>query len=114
MPARSVAVLVDEQAPPAVATFTVGAPNKLLAKAGSAVHYVGAVLAADGSKPVGTVTITDGSKVLATVELTAKDRGRFSVKLPKLSAGVHVIRASFDGGEGFADSGSFPVPLILW
>ena len=114
VPARSVAVLVDEQAPPAVATFTVGAPNKLLAKAGSAVLYVGAVLAADGSKPVGTVTITDGSKVLATVELTAKDRGRFSVKLPKLSAGVHVIRASFDGGEGFTDSRSFPVPLILW
>ncbi|MDR6905419.1 pullulanase-type alpha-1,6-glucosidase [Agromyces sp. 3263] len=114
VPARSVAVLVDEQAPPVVATFTIGAPNKLLAKAGSAVHYVGAVLAADGSTPVGTVTITDGSKVLATVELTAKDRGRLSVKLPKLSAGVHAIQASFDGGEGFADSGSFPVPLILW
>ena len=49
VPARSVAVLVDEQAPPAVATVTVGAPNKLIAKAGSAVQ----VRRARCSRPTG-------------------------------------------------------------
>ena len=46
VPARSVAVLVDEQPPPAVTTVTVAAPNKLFAKAGSAVKVQGTVFAA--------------------------------------------------------------------
>ncbi|MFD4422291.1 pullulanase-type alpha-1,6-glucosidase [Agromyces sp. NPDC058484] len=114
VPARSVAVLVDEQAPPAVATLTIGAPNKLIARAGAAVTYVGGVFALDGSRPQGTVTITDGSTVIATVELAESDRGRIAVKLPKLSRGLHIIRASFDGGEGYGDSTSFPVPILIW
>ena len=114
VPARSVAVLVDEQAPPEVATVTVAAPNKLLAKAGSAVKVEGRVFALDGSRPVGTLTVLDGSTVIATVEVRASDRGRVSVQLPKLPRGLHLIRTSFDGGEGFGDSRSFPVPLILW
>ena len=56
----------------------------------------------------------DGSKVVATVELTAADRGRIDVKLPKLPRGLHLIRTTFDGGDGFADSTSMPVPLLLW
>ena len=36
VPARSVAVLVDEQAPPAVATGVIAVPSKVFAKAGSA------------------------------------------------------------------------------
>lgn len=114
VPARSVAVLVDEQAPPAVTTFTVAAPDKLLAKAGSAVKVRGTVFALDGSAAVGTVRVYDGGNVIAEVELVAGDRGRFEVKLPKLPRGLHLLRAEFDGGEGYADSQSFAVPLILW
>ena len=36
------------------------------------------------------------------------------MKLPKLPGGLHLVRAVFDGGEGYADSQSFTVPLILW
>ncbi len=43
VPARSVAVLVDEQPPPAVATVTIAAPNKLIAKAGSSVKVAAQV-----------------------------------------------------------------------
>jgi hypothetical protein len=114
VPARSVAVLVDEQPPPAVATFTVAAPNKLLAKAGSGVQVFGSVMALDGSAPLGTITVLEGDTVLATAEVTADSAGRFKAKLPKLPAGVHLIRTTFDGGEGYADSQSFTVPLVLW
>ncbi|WP_022891192.1 pullulanase-type alpha-1,6-glucosidase [Agromyces subbeticus] len=114
VPARSVAVLVDEQPPPAVATFTVATPNKLLAKAGSAVRMQGQVFALDGAAPVGTLRVFDGGTAIAETELVAGDRGRFAVKLPKLPRGLHLLRAEFDGGDGFADSQSFTVPLLLW
>ncbi|HEY1104640.1 MAG TPA: pullulanase-type alpha-1,6-glucosidase, partial [Agromyces sp.] len=114
VPARSVAVLVDEQPPPAVATIAVGAPNKALAKAGSAVKYVGVVTALDGSEPVGTFAIYDGDTKIAEVELDASDRGRVSVKLPKLPAGLHLVHGVFTGGDGYADATTVPVPLVLW
>ncbi|MET4156623.1 pullulanase-type alpha-1,6-glucosidase [Agromyces sp. PvR057] len=114
IPARSVAVLVDEQPPPAVATVTVAAPNKLLAKAGSAVKVVGQTFAVDGGRPVGTITVLDGGTVVATATLKASDRGRFQLDLPKLGKGLHLIRTSFDGGEGFGDSRSLPIPLLIW
>ncbi|MDQ0894574.1 pullulanase-type alpha-1,6-glucosidase [Agromyces ramosus] len=114
VPARSVAVLVDEQPPPAVSTATVATPNKLVAKAGSAVKVAVQVFAADGSAPVGTLTVFDGATAIATVELTAGDDGRAKIKLPKLPAGLHLISTSFDGGEGYAGSQSAPVPLLLW
>lgn len=114
VPARTAAVLVDEQPPPAVSTVTVAAPNKLVAKAGSAVKVAAQVFTADGSAPVGTLTVFDGGTAVATVEVTAADAGKLVVKLPKLPAGLHVISTSFDGGEGYADSQSVPVPLLLW
>ena len=77
-------------------------------------HVVGSVVALDGSAPVGTITVLEGDTVLATAEVTADAAGVFKVKLPKLPAGVHLVRTTFDGGDGFADSASMPVPLILW
>lgn len=115
VPARSVAVLVDEQEPPAVATSVVAVPSKILAKAGSAVKVSGEVTTADGTEPVGTVTVLDGDQVVATTELAAGDRGRFTnVKLPKLGAGVHVLTVVFDGAEGYAGSQSVPMAIVLW
>ena len=65
VPARSVAVLVDEQVEP-VDTKIVAKPSKLLVKAGSTVTVSGRVTAQDGSAPVGTVTVTDRGTVVAT------------------------------------------------
>jgi hypothetical protein len=107
-------VLLDEQEPPAVATGVIAVPNKVLAKAGSAVKIAGQVWAADGTKPVGTVTILDGGNAVATTQVATNDRGRFDVKLPKLGAGVHVLTVAFDGGEGYADSTSVPMVVVLW
>ncbi len=114
VPARSVAVLVDEQAPPAVATGVIAVPSKVFAKAGSAVKVAGTVVAVDGTAPVGTVTILDGGEVIATTQVAAGSRGRFDVKLPKLGAGVHVLTAEFGGGEGYAGSTSVPFVVVLW
>ena len=36
------------------------------------------------------------------------------MKLPKLGAGVHVLTVAFDGGEGYADSQSVPIVIVLW
>ncbi|WP_022893760.1 ExeM/NucH family extracellular endonuclease [Agromyces subbeticus] len=102
-------VAIDE-----VDTTIVGVPNKLFAKAGSKLKYQGVVISHDGSRPVGTVTITDGETVLATVELDAADKGRFTVNLPPLTRGVHVLRSSFDGAAPYADSESFAVPILVW
>ncbi|MFF2277853.1 pullulanase-type alpha-1,6-glucosidase [Agromyces sp. NPDC058126] len=114
VPARSVAVLVDEQPPPAVATLALGAPDKLVAKAGSAVKYVAKVVALDGSTPTGTFAVYEGGTKLAEVSLTAKDKGRVNLKLPKLGRGLHIVHAVFTGDEGFADTRTVPVPILLW
>lgn len=114
LPARTVAVLVDEQEPPAVSTSVLAVPSKVLAKAGSSIKVAGEVTAADGTKPVGTVTILDGGAAIATAPVAVDARGRFEVKLPKLGAGVHALTVEFDGGEGYADSSSVPMVIVLW
>ena len=64
---------------------------------------------------VGTVTVTDRGTVVATVELTAADKGVVKIALPALARGVHLLRTSFEGGPGFADSRSVvPVPVLIY
>ncbi|WP_127792172.1 pullulanase-type alpha-1,6-glucosidase [Agromyces sp. LHK192] len=114
IPARSAAVLVDEEPPPAVATYMIAVPSKLLAKAGSSIREVGQVFATDGSRPIGTVTVTVDGAVVATERIERADRGRFDVKLPKLGRGLHWVQASFDGDPGYADTRFTPAPILLW
>lgn len=114
VPARTAAVLVDGQEPAGVATSVVAVPNKVFGKAGSSVKLAAHVTAADGTDAVGTVTIMDGGNAIATTQLAAGDAGRLEVKLPKLGAGVHVLTVGFDGGEGYADSQSVPIVIVLW
>ena len=80
------------------------APNKIAAKAGTAVKVTGRIIAADGSAPVGTVTVTDRGEVIATVELAAAAKGRVDIALPALGRGLHLIRTTFTGGDGYNDS----------
>ena len=44
------------------------------------------------------------STTVATVTLDADDRGRFSVTLPALRRGLHVVRVTFTGAPGWLDS----------
>ncbi|WP_448002603.1 pullulanase-type alpha-1,6-glucosidase [Agromyces bauzanensis] len=114
LPARTAAVLVDEQEPPAIATSVMAVPNKVFAKAGSSVKLTGQVSAADGAAPVGTVTVLDGDQAVGTALVGTETDGGFEVKLPKLGAGIHVLTVTFDGGEGYADSQSVPIVIVLW
>ncbi|MDY0908369.1 pullulanase-type alpha-1,6-glucosidase [Microbacterium sp. CFBP9034] len=112
VPARSVAVLVDKAD---ARTAVLAAPDRLVAKHGSAVSVVGKVVSADGAAPVGTVTVTDKGAVIATAELTAADKGKVKVALPTLSRGLHLLRTSFEGGPGFQDSRTIvPVPVLIY
>ncbi|TDN91387.1 pullulanase-type alpha-1,6-glucosidase [Microbacterium sp. BK668] len=105
VPARSVAVLVEKQP---LKTSIVAAPSKLVASAGTPVKVVGKVVS-DGA-PEGTVTVTDGGKVIATAPLAAAAKGKFDIALPSLGRGIHLLRVSFTGAAGWADS-RFAVPL---
>jgi hypothetical protein len=112
-PARSVAVLVDEQAQPI--DTTVRASSDILVKAGKSATVKVTVTADDGSAPVGTVTVHDRGKVVATVELTPADKGRATVSVPKLGRGIHLLTVRFDGTEPWQDSrGSRSLPVIVY
>ncbi|QIG39279.1 pullulanase-type alpha-1,6-glucosidase [Microbacterium sp. 4R-513] len=109
VPARSVAVLVEKEP---VKTSIIAAPNKLVASVGTAVKMVGKVVA-DGA-PEGTVTVTDGGKVIATAPLAAAAKGKFEIALPTLGRGIHLLRVSFTGAPGWADSrAAIPLPVLI-
>ncbi|MEV7611117.1 pullulanase-type alpha-1,6-glucosidase [Microbacterium sp. NPDC089320] len=113
IPARSVAVLVDDQVQPI--DTRVRATSDLLVKAGKSASVKVTVAADDGSAPVGTVTVRDGGKVVATVELTPSAKGRVTVSVPKLSRGVHLLTVRFDGTEPWQDSRSpHSLPVIVY
>jgi len=114
IPARTAAVLVDDQEPAEIGTVVLASPNKVMGKAGSSVKVAGHVAALDGTDVVGTVTVLEGGEAIATTRVSAGTDGRFEVKLPKLGAGVHVLTVTFDGGEGYADSQSVPFAVVLW
>ena len=103
VPARSVAVLTEEQVQP-VATHVTAQPNRVLVRHGASVEVSGRVAADDRSAPLGTVTVTDNGTTVGTFELDASDRGRFSVTVPKLGRGLHVLRVTFAGAGGWLDS----------
>ncbi|WP_243075433.1 pullulanase-type alpha-1,6-glucosidase [Microbacterium sp. SS28] len=111
VPARSVAVLVDRQP---VGTTVLAAPSRLAAPFGTSVKIVGKVLADDGSAPQGTVTVSDNGKVVATASVTAAAKGKLDIALPKLAKGVHLLRVSFTGADGWSDSKAvLPVPVLV-
>ena len=64
----------------------------------------GKVIAAGGGAAEGTVKVTDDGKVIATATLAAAAKGKFDIALPQLSRGTHLLRVSFTGADGWADS----------
>ena len=95
-----------------VKTTSFGSVNRLLSFGGRNVDYTLRVIAADGSEPVGEVTIYDGRRVLTTTTLEVGDDGRLTVRLPRLSRGIHLVTAVFEG-EGFLDSRTWPSLVLV-
>lgn len=98
--------------PEPVRTTAYGSADRLLSFGGRNVDYRVRVVAADGSEPVGTVTIYDGRTAIATIELSEGEGGRDEVRLPRLSRGIHLLTAKFEG-EGFVDSRTFPSLVVV-
>ncbi|WP_419817462.1 ExeM/NucH family extracellular endonuclease [Glaciibacter flavus] len=98
---------------PAVASTTVGYASTVLASHNTSVKYT-VIVVARGTEPTGEVSIFDGSKKIASVTLNAGDKGRATITLPKLKAGVHLIRSSYAGSDTVKPSTSLPFPVILW
>jgi 5'-nucleotidase len=91
-----------------------GFPNKLFAKAGSAVQFTTVVVAEGGVPVTGDVTIFDGDAAIATATLTEEDRGVVKVKLPRLDKGVHKLSAAYAGSDTVKPSESPAVPVFVW
>ncbi|WP_157008161.1 5'-nucleotidase C-terminal domain-containing protein [Agromyces laixinhei] len=104
----------DVVVPEPVGTYVIGLPSPFFVRGDAALHYRGWIVSDDGSNAVGTLTVSDGSQVIATAEIGADDGGEFTVELPALSRGVHVLSSSFDGAAPYTDSTSFRVPVLVW
>nr|WP_314426517.1 pullulanase-type alpha-1,6-glucosidase [uncultured Microbacterium sp.] len=112
IPARSVAVLVDDQVQPIDTTLR--ASTDVLVKAGRSATVKVQVSAADGSDPVGEVVVRDRGVVVATVPITPEHDGRVTVSVPKLGRGLHLLTVSFEGTEPWQDSRMrLPLPVIV-
>lgn len=103
VPARSVAVLVDEE--PIATSVRVGASDPIV-KAGKGATVTVTVSSADDRGAEGTVTLRDRGTVVATVELDAAADGRVRIDVPKLRRGLHLFTAQFEGERPWQDSRS--------
>ncbi len=113
VPARSVAVLVEVQAPDPVASYLIGYADKVLARAGSSVRFTAVAVTADGTVPTGTVEVLDRGRVVQTALLDS--RGRATVTLPSLSRGTHLLTARYSGSATVqASSTRLPWPVLIW
>lgn len=92
-------------------TITVAAPNRLIVVGSQTLTYT-VVVSAVGEQPVGTVSVTDNGKALTSATLTAQSKGRVTITLPRLTRGLHILRAQFVG-DGFVTSTSNPVPVAV-
>jgi hypothetical protein len=70
-------------------------------------------LKGSGAKPAGPVKVFDGKRLLKTYTIRSSDNGVRTVKLPKLKAGVHKIKAVFGGSSAFTGSTSKVVKLTV-
>jgi 5'-nucleotidase len=95
-----------------VKTTSHGSVSRLISFGGRNIDYLMRVVAADGTEPVGEVTIYDGRRVLTTAALEMGDDGRLTVRLPRLTRGIHLISAVFEG-DGFVDSRTWPSLVIV-
>jgi predicted extracellular nuclease len=96
------------------ASTLVGYADRLLVRSGQPVTYT-VKLAAGATAPTGRVQILDRGRAIASVDLTAADAGRAAVTLPRLSRGIHLLTASYAGGDqAKASSTVWPSIVLVW
>lgn len=93
-----------------MSTKTVAALVKKTVKAGTNA-LLKITLKGSGAQPSGAVKVYDGSKLLKKYSIRSSDNGKRTVKLPKLKAGTHKIKAKYAGGTAFIGSTSKVVTL---
>ena len=94
-----------------VASSTSGSLDRFLVFGNQKVAYTVDVRAR-GIAPTGVVTIWDGGRRIATTTITADDDGRVTVQLPRLSRGIHLITARYEGNDQLTGSRARPSILI--
>ncbi|MFS4505769.1 ExeM/NucH family extracellular endonuclease [Clavibacter sp. Sh2141] len=96
------------------ASTLVGYADRLLVRSGQPVTY-SVRLSAGGAAPTGRVQILDRGRAIASVDLAAADAGRATVTLPKLSRGIHLLTASYAGGDQARGSSTvWPSIVLVW
>jgi predicted extracellular nuclease len=96
------------------ASTLVGYADRLLVRSGQPVRYSVRLSAGDAA-PTGRVQILDRGRAIASVDLTAADAGRATVTLPRLSRGIHLLTASYAGGDqATASSTLWPSIVLVW
>ncbi|MET0783463.1 MAG: ExeM/NucH family extracellular endonuclease [Leifsonia flava] len=111
----SIAVPITITAPvPAVKSSTFAYANTILGSHNSALKYTVVVSAPKGTVVTGDVLVYDGKKLLTTITLTAGDKGKKTVTLPKLKAGLHVLKSVYAGSDTVKGSTSNAFPVLLW
>ncbi len=96
------------------ASTLVGYADRLLVRSGQPVGYT-VKLAAGATAPTGRVQVLDRGRAIASVDLMAADAGRATVTLPKLSRGIHLLTASYAGGDqAKASSTVWPSIVLVW
>jgi predicted extracellular nuclease len=90
----------------------VGYADRLLARSGQPVTYA-VRLAAGATAPTGRVQILDRGRAIASVDLAAADAGRATVTLPRLSRGIHLLTASYAGGDQAKASSTVWSSIVL-
>ncbi|ALD14078.1 ExeM/NucH family extracellular endonuclease [Clavibacter capsici] len=93
----------------------VGYADRLLVRSGQPVRYTVKLAAGGATAPTGRVQVLDRGRAIASVDLTAADAGRATVTLPRLSRGIHLLTASYAGGdEAKASSSVWPSIVLVW
>jgi predicted extracellular nuclease len=96
------------------ASTLVGYADRLLVRSGQPVGYT-VKLAAGATAPTGRVQILDRGRAIASADLAAADAGRATVTLPRLSRGIHLLTASYAGGDqAKASSTVWPSIVLVW
>jgi predicted extracellular nuclease len=96
------------------ASTLVGHADRLLVRSGQPVGYT-VKLAAGATAPTGRVQILDRGRAIASADLAEADAGRATVTLPRLSRGIHLLTASYAGGDqAKASSTVWPSIVLVW
>jgi hypothetical protein len=88
-------------------------PSTWIAKAGTSITFQAAVSSWSASPPnaTGAVSFYDGSTLLSIIPVNANGQASYSTS--SLSAGIHIITASYAGGTNYGSGASSTFVILL-